>query len=171
MSLSLLRRINPSCETFSRTDCHQRRVSRVTLSGVEKIELTCRIEKTAPEQRRWYGKAYIHTDGEGRQIVDHSGDVIDTPETQAALEDAFYEFVKSYRSGDMEHQVFGAATMIEGIIVTKEKKAAGLFPPGMDEGIYLGFEANDSPEGEVLWDGIKSGRLSAMSIVGEGRNI
>lgn len=136
---------------------------------VDDITLTCRIEKKSPEQRRWWGKAYIHTTADGKQVEDFSGDVVDTPEAQAHLEEAFYKFVTDYRSGDLEHQVFGAATMIEGFIVTKEKKAAGLFPTEMDEGIHLAFQANDSDEGDMLWESVKSGRVKAMSIVGTGR--
>ena len=141
----------------------------VIVSRVTDITLTCGIEKQVPDQRRFWGKAYIHTTGSGEPVVDFSDDTIDTPEAQAELEEAFYTFVKDYRSGDMEHQVFDAATMIEGFVVTKEKKAAGLFPPDMDEGIHLAFQANDSDEGDLLWEGVKSGRLKALSIVGTGR--
>ena len=132
---------------------------------VDDITLTCRIEKKMPDQRRFWGKAYIHTKADGATVVDHSGDTIDTPEAQAELEEAFYGYVKSVRSGDMAHQVFNAATMIEGFIVTIEKKAAGLFPPEMDEGIYIGFEANDSDEGDMLWEGVKTGATPDLSIV------
>ena len=135
---------------------------------VDDITLTCRIEKQMPDQRRFWGKAYIHTKADGERVVDHSGDTIDTPEAQAELEEAFYEFVKSYRSGDLEHQVFNAATMIEGFVVTIEKKAAGLFPPDMDEGIFVGFEANDSGDGDMLWETVKSGKNPSLSIVAEG---
>ncbi len=135
---------------------------------MERIDLTCRIEKTAPDQRRFWGKAYIHHRGDGTQIVDHSGDVIDTTESQQELEEAFYKFVTDYRTGDMEHQVFNAATLIEGFCVSKEKKAAGIFPAEMDEGVYVAFQCDDSDEGDLLWEGVKSGRLNALSIVGTG---
>lgn len=134
---------------------------------MEPVRFTCHIEKSETEQRRFWGRGYIHTTAEG-QVEDFSGDVIDTPPAQQALEQAFYTFVKDVRSGDAGHQFFGAATLIEGFVVTKEKKAAGLFPAEMDEGIYVGFEANDSPEGEVLWEGVKEGRYRQLSIVGEG---
>ena len=134
---------------------------------MDKIRFICHIEKQEPDQRRWWGKAYVY-ETEGEPSADHSGDIIDTPEAQAELEHAFYEYVKSSRQGDREHVDFGAASMIEGFIVTKEKIAAGLFPDGMDLGIYLGFEADSTEAGDLLWDGVKSGRLSSMSIVGEG---
>ncbi len=137
---------------------------------MEQINLSLTIEKTVPEQRRFFGKAYIHTNSDG-QVEDHSGDVIDTVEAQSAMEEAFYGFVKHYRTGDMGHQVFDAATFIEGVVVTKEKKAAGLFPADMDEGYFVGFEADDTPEGHVLWEGIKDGTYKMLSIVGQGEKV
>lgn len=133
------------------------------------IRFTLNIDKQAPEQRRFWGRGYIHTRKDGEQVVDHSGDVVDTPEAQAALEEAFYGYVKDYRAGDAGHELFDAATMIEGFVVTKEKKAHGMFPDDMPEGIYVGFEAKPTDEGDVLWDGVKEGRFNALSIVGTAR--
>ena len=132
------------------------------------VRFTCHIEKSEPDQRRFWGKGYIHTSADGDQVQDWSGDYIDTPETQRELEEALYGFVKDYRTGDAEHEVFDAATMIEGYLVTKEKKAAGLFPDNMDEGLYVAFEAEKTAEGDALWDSVKDGRLTALSIVGAG---
>ena len=134
----------------------------------DEVRFTCHIEKSEPDQRRFWGKAYIHTSADGEQVKDWSGDFIDTPETQRELEESFYSFVKDYRTGDVEHEMFDAATMIEGYVVTKEKKAAGLFPDNMDEGIYVAFEAAASDAGDALWDSVKSERLTALSIVGSG---
>jgi len=137
------------------------------LRGMDSVRFTCMIEKSEPDQRRFWGRAYIHKTADG-QVIDYSGDIVDTPETQAALEEAFYDYVKESRSGDLEHVEFGAADMIEGFIVTAEKKSAGLFPESMAEGIYIGYQANDTDAGDLLWEGVKSGRLKALSIVGEG---
>ena len=137
---------------------------------METFSFTATIEKQDTEQRRFWGKAYIHTTADG-SVTDASGDVIDTPETQAALEQSFYEYVKTSRSGDVGHELFDAATMIEGFVVTKEKKAVGIFSDDMDEGIYIGFEADQTEKGDVLWDGIKDGTYTALSIVGEGAYI
>jgi len=110
---------------------------------MDTVRFTAVIKTRSPddaEQRRFWGTGYIHTTLDG-QVEDHSGDVIDTPEALAALEEAFYGFVKEYRTGDAGHELFDAADMIEGFVVTTEKKTAGLFPAEMDEGIYVGFEA------------------------------
>lgn len=137
---------------------------------VDTIRFTAVIKSREDEQRRFFGAAYIHTE-DGNQVTDYSGDVIDTPEAQAAFEEAFYGFVKDFRTGDSEHELFDAADLIEGFVVTKEKKAAGIFPTDMDEGGYVGFQAKDTEAGNVLWDGVKSGRLTGLSIVGEGTTV
>ncbi len=131
------------------------------------IRFTATIEKQEPDQRRFWGRGYIHTTPDGL-VTDVSGDYIDTPEAQAELEVAFYEYVKTSRSGDVAHELFDAATLIEGFVVTKEKKAAGLFPDDMDEGVFFGFEADDTTAGDILWEGIKDGTYKMLSIVGEG---
>lgn len=143
----------------------------VTLRGVEQTRFICHISKSEPDQRRFWGTGYLTKDVEGVQLVDHSGDVIDDDESMAALESAFYDFVKDVRSGDLEHVEFGAASLIEGIIITDEKIKAGLFPAGTPTGMFVGFEANDSVAGDALWEGVKSGRLTALSIVGEGERV
>ena len=131
------------------------------------VRFTAVIKSREDEQRRFFGAGYIHTTTDG-QVEDHSTDVIDTLETQQALEESFYGFVKDFRTGDMEHELFDAADLIEGFVVTKEKKSAGIFPADMSEGVYVGFQARDTEAGDALWDGVKSGRLNALSIVGEG---
>ena len=139
-----------------------------TMTGMEQIRFVCHIEKSEPDQRRFWGRGYIHTRSDGTAVVDHSGDVVDDMTSQRELENAFYKYVTTYRAGDLEHESFGAATMIEGFVVTGEKKKAGLFPADMDEGVYVGFEANESDEGDALWEGVKTGRLKDLSIVGTG---
>ncbi len=136
----------------------------------DRVRFDCHIEKSEPDQRRFFGRAYIH-ERDGEQVTDSSGDVVDDHASQQALEEAFYGFVKEYRTGDAGHEVFDAATMIEGFIVTKEKKAAGLFPDDMPEGIYVGFEADATEAGDVLWDGVRSRRFTSLSIVGRGRRV
>lgn len=136
--------------------------------ATDTFRFTAVIKSREDEQRRFYGTGYIHTSADGTGVTDHSGDTIHSPEAQQALEEAFYGFVKSYRSGDDGHEVFDAADMIEGVVVTTEKKQAGLFPKDMPEGIYVGFEARESDAGDVLWAKVRSGEYTALSIVGSG---
>jgi hypothetical protein len=138
------------------------------MTNRDTVRFTAVIKSREDERRRFWGTAYIHTRPDGQSVVDASGDFVDTPEAQASLEEAFYGFVKEYRSGDAGHELFDAADMIEGFVVTGEKKAAGLFPESMPEGIYVGFEAADSDAGDVLWNRVKDGTYQALSIVGGG---
>lgn len=132
------------------------------------IRFTAVIKSKEPEQRRFWGTAYIHTAADGTPVEDWSGDRVDTPAAQAALEEAFYGYVRKSRSGDLRHETFDAAEMIEGFVVTKDKISAGLFPVGMAEGMYIGFQCRDTDDGDILWEGVRSGELAALSIVGTG---
>ena len=62
-------------------------------------QLSGEIVKVDEEQGRVYGWAYTFTKN-GEQVVDHSQDVIDTPEARASLEEAFVGYVKDHRTGD-----------------------------------------------------------------------
>ncbi len=130
------------------------------------MQLSGEIVKVDEEQGRVYGKAYTFTKN-GEQVQDHSGDVIDTPETRAALEEAFVGYVKDHRTGDLDHEQFGVSQLIEAVFVTKEK--AELM--GMTtnwEGWRVGYECNrDPPEGLKAWETAKT--RGAFSIVGRGR--
>ena len=132
---------------------------------------TATISKIQPENRRWWGWAYISKRADGSQVVDHSGDVVDTDETRAALEDAFYRYVRDSGAGDDQHQFFGSSRVIEALAMTKDKAALMGIDQDVPEGLWVGFEATDTPQGDELWSKIKSGDRRQMSIVGRGREV
>lgn len=126
------------------------------------------ITKIEPEQRRFWGWAYQHKNSDGEQVVDHSGDTVDTPEAVAAFSEAFSDFVKHYRQGDDRHQTFGAATLIEAAELNPDKlRAIGYDIVKGPSGWFVGFEANPGDDGDRLWEGVKDGRRM-LSIVGAG---
>ena len=128
--------------------------------------LSGEIVKIDEEQGRVYGWGYTFTKN-GEQVEDHSGDVIDNPESRAALEDAFIEYVKEHRTGDIDHKDFEVSRLIEAVYVDKAK--ADLMGATIDrEGLWVGYEFNrDTEEGLQAWEKAKS--RSAFSIVGSGR--
>jgi len=130
------------------------------------MRLTADILKIQPEQRRWWGWAYVAEKADGTQVVDVSGDVVDTPEARQALEDAFYRYVKDSGSGDDAHEFFGAAKLIEALAMTPEKAHLMGLNESVPTGLWVGFEAAQTPEGEILWNRVKSGEYRMMSIVG-----
>ena len=83
-------------------------------------QLSGEIVKVDEEQGRVYGWAYTFTKN-GEQVVDHSQDVIDTPEARASLEEAFVGYVKDHRTGDLDHEQFDVSQLIEAVFVDKSK--------------------------------------------------
>ncbi len=129
------------------------------------MELSGEILKVDEEQGRVYGWAYVLTKN-GEQVVDHSDDVIDTPEARHSLEEAFVNYVKDHRTGDLDHENFGVSRLIEAAFITKEK-AEVMGIEATQEGLWVGYEFNrDTPEGQQAWETAKT--RGAFSIVGRG---
>ncbi len=130
------------------------------------MQLSGEIVKVDEEQGRVYGWAYVFTKN-GEQVEDHSGDIIDSAESRAALEDAFVGYVKDHRTGDLDHETFGVSKLIEAAFITKDK--AELMGMTADrEGMWVGYEFNrDTTEGLEAWETAKT--RGAFSIVGRGR--
>ena len=127
------------------------------------------IAKVDLERRLFGGWAYIARARDGSQVVDHSGDVIDTPEAWTALTDSFVEYALDSRSGDLDHAEFGAADLVEMFVSDAEKRAALGLPEGsLPDGVYVSFKARTSPAGRRLWEQVKSGAIRSLSIVGDG---
>ncbi len=132
------------------------------------MKLSGEIVKVDEEQGRVYGWAYTFTKN-GEQVVDHSGDVIDTPEARTALEEAFVTYVKDHRTGDLDHESFGVSRLIEAAFMSTEK-AALMGVSAEREGLWVGYEFNrDTPEGQQAWETAKT--RGAFSIVGRGRRV
>ena len=130
--------------------------------------ITAEIRKLAPEQRRFYGWAYVAKNADGTQVEDHSGDRIDTPEAMASLEDSFHRFVRDSGDGDDQHELFGASKLVEAVAMTKQKaELMGIEGP-IQEGLWVGFEALPTAAGNELWKRVKDGDRSMLSIVGRG---
>jgi hypothetical protein len=140
------------------------------VSVTVEARFTAEIVKVAPEQRRFFGWAYITKRSDGSQVVDHSGDAIDTPEARAALEDAFHRYVRDSGAGDDQHELFNASKLIEAVALTREKASAMGIPDdaALPEGLWVGFEVAQTPAGDALWERVKKRERSMLSIVGRG---
>jgi hypothetical protein len=128
--------------------------------------LSGEIVKIDEELGRVYGWAYTFTKN-GVQVEDHSGDVIDTVEARNTLEEAFVDYVKDHRTGDLDHEQFEVSRLIEAAFITKGK--AELMGATLDrEGLWVGYEFNrDTEAGQAAWETAKT--RGAFSIVGSGR--
>ena len=130
------------------------------------MKLSGDIVKIDEEQGRVYGWAYVFSKN-GVQVEDHSGDIVDTPQSRLALEEAFVGYVKDHRTGDLDHQTFCVSRLIEAAFITKDK--AELMGMSSDrEGLWVGYEFNrDTSEGAQAWETAKT--RGSFSIVGRGR--
>lgn len=132
-------------------------------------EYHANIVKVDAPRRMFFGWSYIAKKA-GDQIVDHSGDVIDTPEAVSALEDAFYEYALKSRSGDDGHKSFGVAELVEQVVFTEEKiEKMGLDPATTPVGVWSGYYAPPTPDGDRLLAAVQSGEHRSLSVVGRGR--
>lgn len=114
------------------------------------------IEKADEEQQMVWGWAYLCQDDDGRQVVDHGGDVVSIEDIQKAAED----FMLSSRVGGVMHK--DQAGFVSQSIVVTDDLARELGLTTRKRGWLIGFKVTD-PES---WEGVKSGRFRAFSIGG-----
>lgn len=133
------------------------------------ITHTVDIIKVDEDRRLFGGWAYVARDASGRQVVDHSGDVVDTDEAWNALKDAALRYAVEVRAGDDMHRDFGVAKLAEFMVWDEEKREQLGIEGGPQRAIFTSFRAEDTPEGEAYWQKIKRGDVKALSIVGRGR--
>jgi hypothetical protein len=126
------------------------------------------IVKVQEEQRRVYGWGYVAKDAAGSQVVDASGDFIDTPEAVAALEDAFHRYVLDSREADDNHQTFGVAKLVEAVFMSPNKAETMGITTEVPTGIWVGYEFPTDDVSEAAWQKVKSRESLAFSIVGDG---
>lgn len=126
------------------------------------ISVTSEFAKVDDERRLAFGWAYV-TDDDGQVVVDHSGDFVDA-KSLPALEDSAYEYVLTSREGDEMHERFeNVAKLVESVMVTPEKREAmGL--EGARTGWWVGYRVED----DSVWEKIKDGTYTALSIRGRG---
>lgn len=118
--------------------------------------------KVDDERRLAFGWAYV-ADEDGRIVLDHSGDYIDS-ETLPDFEEAVYKYVLQSREADEMHETFeGIAQIVESVMVTPEKlEAMGM--EGGRTGWWVGFKV----QSDEVWEKVKAGKYAALSIRGKG---
>jgi len=121
------------------------------------------ITKVDEDQRLVFGWASIIKDEVGKVLLDRQDDYIDD---EAELEKAAYSYVLHSRDGGEMHIRKGVSTMVESIVLTKEKQAALGVPEGsMPVGWWIGFRVND----DRVWNQVKKGEYIGFSVHGTGQ--
>lgn len=121
------------------------------------------ITKVDDDKRLVFGWASIIKDVEGKVLLDRQDDFIDDEEE---LEKAAYTYVLHSRDGGEMHVRTGVSTMVESVVLSKEKQAALGIPEGVvPVGWWIGFKVND----DRVWDQVKKGDYMGFSVHGTGQ--
>lgn len=110
------------------------------------------------------GWANISKNADGSIPLDWQGDVI-SPDT---LEDAAINFMLDYRDSGELHQGGSVGTVVESVVLTKDKQVAMGIPEGtVPEGWFITVKLNDQ---EVI-EKVKSGEYRMFSIQGTAERV
>jgi len=121
------------------------------------------ITKVDDDKRLVCGWASIIKDTEGKVLLDRQNDFIDD---ENELEKSAYTYVLHSRDGGEMHIRKGVSTMVESVVLTKEKQEALGIPEGtVPIGWWIGFKVND----DRVWSEVKKGGYSGFSVHGTGQ--
>lgn len=110
------------------------------------------------------GWANVAKNADGSIPLDWQGDFT-SPEV---LEDAAINFMLDYRDSGACHQGDSVGTVVESIVLTKDKQAAMGIPEGcVPEGWFITVKLND----QDAIDKVKSGEYQMFSIQGTGERV
>ena len=105
------------------------------------------------------GWANVAKNVDGNVPLDWQGDIIDPSD----LEDAAIAFMKDYRDSGINHEGDSVGTVVESIVLTKDKQAAMGIPEGtVPEGWFITVQLNDD---DVIAK-VKDGTFKMFSIQG-----
>jgi len=101
-------------------------------------------------QHLLFGWAYVAQTPDGEQAVDHSGEMIKEEDFED-LEKAVYLFNMAFRDSDIRHSCIAKGTLVESVVMTKEKQRAMGIPEGtVPLGVWMGyFFAEDEDWNEI----------------------
>ena len=105
--------------------------------------------------------ASVVSKADGSPIVDHQGDVIDIENLDEAFIEAFAD--GGFEKGGTMHETQGGADIVGQIVLSRADRVALGFGLG-PEGAIVKIRVTD----DALWDRVRSGELSEISIEGEG---
>ena len=121
------------------------------------------IVKIDQEKQLVFGWASVIKDTNDKILLDRQEDFIDSEEE---LEKAAYDYVLKSRDGGEMHIRKGVSTMVESVVLSKEKQLALGIPAGtVPIGWWIGFKVND----DRVWNEVKKGGYSGFSVHGTGK--
>lgn len=129
----------------------------------EGVKINVSIEKTS-DQGLVSGWANVARNADGTIPLDWQGDII-RPEV---LEKAAIDFMLHYRESGEMHRGNSKGTVVESIVLTKDKQAALGIPEGVvPEGWFITVKIDDP----TVFEKVKSGHYRMFSIQGHGKRV
>jgi cation transport regulator ChaB len=124
------------------------------------VTLNAEIHKTNEDKRLVYAWASVVTKG-GKPVADLQGDIVTVDE----LEKAAHGFMLNSReAGEMHIKTTGIGKVVESVVLSKALQEA----LGVDLG-QEGWLVVMKIEDDAVWERVKKGELSMLSIGGRGR--
>jgi hypothetical protein len=121
------------------------------------------IVKIDQEKQLVFGWASVIKDTNDKILLDRQEDFI---ESEDELEKAAYDYVLKSRDGGEMHIRKGVSTMVESVVLSKEKQLALGIPAGtVPIGWWIGFKVND----DRVWNEVKKGGYVGFSVHGTGK--
>ena len=121
------------------------------------------IVKIDQEKQLVFGWASVIKDTNDKILLDRQEDFI---ESEDELEKAAYDYVLKSRDGGEMHIRKGVSTMVESVVLSKEKQLALGIPMGIVPiGWWVGFKVND----DRVWNEVKKGGYVGFSVHGTGK--
>lgn len=128
------------------------------------VDILFDITKAKEEDGLVSGWASVAVNADGSLPLDWQGDII-RPET---LEKAAINFMLEYRESGVMHKGESQGTVVESIVLTKEKQEALGIPEGcVPEGWFITVKVTN-PD---VFKAVKDGKYKMFSIQGSGKRI
>ena len=122
------------------------------------------LYKAREDQGLVSGWANVALDKDGNAPIDWQGDTI----SPATLEKAAIAFMQDYRSSGVMHKGTSKGTVVESIVLTKEKQQALGIPEGIvPEGWFITVKVHD-PD---VFAKVKDGTFKMFSIQGKAQRV
>lgn len=122
------------------------------------------VSKAREDQQLVSGWANVALDANGDAPLDWQGDTI----TPCDLEKAAVQFMLNYRESGTMHKGASKGTVVESIVLTKEKQAAIGIPEGVvPEGWFITVKVHDRD----VFEKVKDGTYRMFSIQGKAKRV
>lgn len=152
-----------SCQNLRRTEVIE---SCEEIPADESVYLSVdfNVYKARDDERLVSGWANVALDKNGKAPVDWQDDII-APST---LEKAAIQFMLDYRGSGEMHKGNSKGTVVESIVLTKEKQAAIGIPEGtVPEGWFITVKVHD----QSTFEKVKDGTYRMFSIQGTAKRV